>query len=360
MCKLQFELKDFKARNEFQIAMLEVENDLFAKSQYIIRDEFIEIDVNDEYYNEDNLLSNKKLNYYEKLVVLYNCLFLSRLDKNYFFSLKPSNIIVLPNLNVKIVVRDINDGGNESFVNRYKSLFGTVINPKYSYEDFLLGGMDLLTKNNTTKKILEDQEESSLMSSIEKMIDAEKQRIENDFVLVNKSTFNKNKVKNIILTILTVLAIAFGIFSINSYKTEKKVANIQSNYIKKDYSATVEASKSLSVNKMNNEVLFSIAQSYIEIEVTDKETKTRMEKLVSINSDTEILKYFVYLAQNNFSKAQDCAYNINDKDFMVFAYLKEINYISTDSKLSASEKDEKISQIESKVKELGYELKDDK
>lgn len=359
MCKLEYDLNTFNARNKYQTSLLESNTSEFVLSKYDIVDDKMIVEINDEYYSEENILVNKHLNLYEKLIVLYNCLKLNKIYGIYYFSLAPNNIIVLPNLDVKIIIRDIyNDNNTVSFIDQYKSLFACMLDDSYSYVDYLNGGLDLMDKNPISKQIrplLTADEIESVLSSV---IEDEKVDNDNNYTCVKNNWVKRNRFKSLTIILLIILLTGGFVVSGYNYNIQKQIINIQDSYVEEDYSKVLQLANKLKVSQMNNDLLYVVAKSYVNVEVTDAETKSRMQNLITINSDSEILKYFVYLAQNDFKKAQDCAYNIDDKDFMVFAYLKEIDYISNNQKLSANEKQEKINEIESKIEQLGYKLKD--
>ena len=42
---------------------------------------------------------------------------------------------------------------SDNFADEYKALIGSIINPKYKYEDYYLGGKDLYKKKSILKKL---------------------------------------------------------------------------------------------------------------------------------------------------------------------------------------------------------------
>lgn len=351
-----FNINDMNIHNHFDIELIEQKNPLFVDVKVKFRKDNLEYLIN---CKEDDLLANNQFSLKENLIIVDKLLDLEALKYKYDFSLEPNNILVEENLNPKILVRDLinKNENNISFIDKIVALLATLVNPKYSYEDYLQGGKDLLLKNQITKKFLDCDSCEDIKKIIKEQINEQNNLIKNKFTLIPKKRLHFFKSICLLFLLLIIVLSGVGIWQTYRLQNEKLYNQIQSAYINKQYVQTFEILGNKKVDSIPNEILLILAESSINLQPINEINKNKLLNSLSLEN-TELSKYWIYIEQDKFKEAEDIAYNLNNKDFLIFAYLKEIDYINQSDK-TIEEKQEEVNKLEGKLKELGYEGKGD-
>ncbi len=350
---IKIKLDNFNARYDDEMNMLLKKSEYFVKSKITINEEE-DIVIFEFNCDESRLLSNLKLSYKDKLILLLNIVKLNDIYDQLYFSLDPDNIIVDYDLNPKILYRDIKNT-NITYVQQIKALVGGLLDERYKYQDYLQGGEDLL-QNNGSKLFLKSNDVYQIEMTLIELINKTSDIIENDYSLIKNKKIKTNKIVKIIM-ILIIICSSIGLIFL-SFKNHEidKTNKLYSLYLNEDYSQVVIDSNKINVNKTSNEILFIVAKSVIYTQKLDEKIKQNLLAQVSINGDTNVLKYWVLLGQEKFDDAIDIAYTINDKNLLIYANLKYLDYVVNSSTLSSDKKEELRKSIESKLKELGVEV----
>ena len=94
----------------------------------------------------------------EKLRFLANAAGLFSVSAEYSFTLHPENLYADRNLEPKVLFRDLQEEDNpRDFTEEYKALIGSLLWPKYSFEDYLQGGSGLYKKKKRLRPLLTAQ-----------------------------------------------------------------------------------------------------------------------------------------------------------------------------------------------------------
>lgn len=350
--EILMELSRFNARTQNQINILLQEDDYLLPTRLEFKDNVVSFGFA---CDEGRLLSNINLTLQEQMIVFMNLCKLEKLDKKIDFSLNPQNIYIDYSLNPKVLCRDIKTENDYSLIDKIKACVGATINKEYRYEDYLYGGVDLLTKTRLSN-LAQATDIESLQSILSTDINNIKKDLNNNYILIKK---RKSTTKNIFMyvaVILSILLLVISIFLGIKLTKDTKQINIYNLYTSQKYSEVVEQSKSLNVDNMSNNLLYTIANSVIMSQKLDESKKNYLLSQISVDGNQDILMFWVLLGQEKFEEAQDIAYKLNDKDLLVYCNLKELDSVINSSTLSASEKEEKRKQIEGNLNELGVSV----
>ena len=352
--KVKISSNELNAKNTFEFDLITKNQSYFANAKYRISNDSI-IFIYD--VDEEDILSNKKLTKYEKLIVLYNVLKLYDSADYLYFGLNPENIIVDENLEVKILNRDIPYQGYNNFINMWKALLGFEIDEKYNYIDYLNGGLDLLKNNKFLIPYFELNDVEQIKEQLAKDIKEYRELQTNKYMSVTKTSYRNNKIVKIILSTLfiaiLIVSVVLGIKLTKSYK----INQMQTYFIQEQYSDVISEANAISINDLTKADKYVIAYSYVKLETLPQNILSNLINNININSNENFLDYWVYLARNDFESANDEALSLNDQNLLVYSYLKEIDYITNSGSYSSSEKDKKIKELEGKIKEAGYDVK---
>lgn len=350
--EILIELSRFNARTQNQINILLQEDDNLLPTRLEFKDNEISFCFG---CNEGRLLSNINLTLQEQMIVFMNLCKLGKLDEKIDFSLNPLNIYVDYSLNPKIMCRDIKIENDYSLIDKIKACVGATINKEYRYEDYLYGGVDLLTKTRLSN-LAQATDIESLQSILSTDLNNIKKDLNDNYILIKKRKITSKNVFMYVAVILSILLLLISIFLGIKLMKETKQINIYNLYTSQKYSEVVEQSKSLNVDNISDNLLYTIASSVIMSQKLDESKKDYLLSQISVDGNKDILMFWVLLGQEKFEEAQDTAYKLNDKDLLVYCNLKELDSVINSSNLSASKKEEKRRQIEGKLNELGVSV----
>ena len=173
---------------------------------------------------------------------------------------------------------------------------------------------------------------------------------------------NTKKWKGLLIA-TSVLAVVSAVLSFTTYQSMFKdgplksaVIMAQSNFMKKDFSETVESLKAYSVDSLPKEAKYILAASYVRLDsLSDKQKETVLNTITESSDDT-ILNYWIYLGRGKFEKALDVAQNIGDTQLILHAYTNLYESVRSNVNMNGSEKQKKLSEYEKKIKELSSEI----
>lgn len=285
-----------------------------------------------------------------------------RLDDNDFRIpyIHPENIIVLGGK-----VRMLHQGiekllsprmHDEAFqLASYKALMVSILVPKVDFE-LAVSGLDAV-KDKIAQDIipLKNVEEVSQYISENYYKLAEKSARENILV-------NTRKWKGLVIAV-SILAVVSAVLSFTTYQSMFKdgplksaVIIAQSNFMRKDYSETVESLKSYGAESLPKEAKYILAASYVRLDSLSDKQKETVLNTITESSDETILNYWIYLGRGKFEKALDVAQNIGDTQLILHAYTNLYESVRANVNMNGSEKQKKLGEYEKKIKELSSEI----
>lgn len=361
MKNIQVEKKvsEYNVNNKDLIKQLYYQNHNLVDCEINIIDEDIEIS-----YNIENLEDGIKIleeEFLEKLKFLINCSDLEKLKLNYLINLDLQNIYYNFNYQVKLLDRNFLNNDfeiiHQDFIKKYKCLIGQVMNPKYSYKDYYEGGMDLLKNNKLTKEIFELD---NLYDIVQKLIVAyniEKKYIKNNKAIVNKKNYKINKYTAIISSVgLICLLIYSGFATFKVMPTNNNYLKASNNFISKKYDQVVQNLSKVSYEKIPKETKYILAVSYIYSEPFSSEQKNIIFSNVTPQSDVKIYDYWVTLGRLQYEKSIDIAKQLGDNEYLVYAYLKQLNEVKNNTQIDGEQKQKQINEINSAIEKAVEQL----
>lgn len=350
--KFKFSLTELNARDQIDLEKIIYKHPHLVELSYFVNNNDVIFDAK---INNSDLLANQHFNTVEKLIIAKNLLNIYDLDSNYDFSLDANNIVVLSNLDVRVVSRDVKSNYDSYFLLKVKAILFAMIEPKYNYFDYLNGGFDLVKNNPLLKKYINISDIKEFNDLLDADIKTEKDKLENDYRLVKVKSYKLNKIYKISsIVVIVVLLLMLGINMIK-YNRALEVNDIKTSFINQQYSEVLDKSKSINIKNLSNEDKYIIAISYVKLETLPDDKMKYILSQLAPNTNERILNYWVYLSQEKFNKAQEEAYAVNDEDLLVYCYLKEIEYINNSDKYSLEEREKKVKELEGKIEELTKE-----
>ena len=287
----------------------------------------------------------------EKLRFLINSADLSELYVEYDFSLSPDNLLIDINLRPQVLMRDAKR--NTEFLPRYMALIGSVLLPRYKYEDYLNGGQDLYRKN----KLLSELVTLTTANDIKDRLFKEYRRVERETRETKSLVPRRNVLMSRIAVPLLAAALLTATFFLGKsmlqdipYKDNVIAANTA--YIAGDYIGVQQFLENYELTALSNDTKYFLARASVVTEaLTDGQKENILINLTS-KTDPVIFDYWILLGRLDFAGAIDIAQRLGDDELLLFAYLKDEVIVKNDPTLTGEEKTSLLSDLENKINNL--------
>ena len=299
----------------------------------------------------------------EKLCILADVGDLLSLREEYSFSLDPDNLYFDDNARVYVVSRDVYQGGEiqeEDFSEEYKALIGYSLQKKYTYEDYLEGGADLMKKHKFLQKLEPLQE----TAEIRDMVKEEYRRLSED-IRINKFLVNKNGyLWNKVYVGISILLIIAGAAALSyEYMTERPriEAKLQAeaDFVRGDYVQVISDLSNLPMQYLAYDQKYILSTAYVRMESLTAEQKENILEKLPIGADEKLMEYWIYIGRLNPLEAENIAMQRSDDELLLYAYLLEKDLTETDIEMTGEEKAAKLSELEEKIKKLAEQYETD-
>lgn len=299
----------------------------------------------------------------EKLCILADVGDLLSLREEYSFSLDPDNLYFDDNARVYVVSRDVYQGGEiqeEDFSEEYKALIGYSLQKKYTYEDYLEGGADLMKKHKFLQKLEPLQETAEIRDTVKE----EYRRLSED-IRINKFLVNKNGyLWNKVYVGISILLIIAGAAALSyEYMTERPriEAKLQAeaDFVRGDYVQVISDLSNLPMQYLAYDQKYILSTAYVRMESLTAEQKENILEKLPIGADEKLMEYWIYIGRLNPLEAENIAMQRSDDELLLYAYLLEKDLTETDIEMTGEEKAAKLSELEEKIKKLAEQYETD-
>lgn len=290
---------------------------------------------------------------WEKLRFLVNCVGLSSLDVEYDFSLSLENQLMDINLMPKILTRDAKKSDTEDFQQRYMALAGSILLPKYKYEDYLHGGSDLFRKNKLLSELSKQETLDEVRDRLLKEYRLLMWETSNTKRLVTKQSIWFSRIA-IPLLITMLLAVTFlggrMMFVDIPFRDSVIVANTA--YINNDPLSVQQALRAYNVERLPVEARHFLSRSYVSTEALTDIQRENILLGLSPMTNSMLFDYWIHLGRLYFNDAVDIAQRLGDDELLLYAYLKQEVFIRNDLTMPGEERAELLSILERNIEAL--------
>jgi len=290
---------------------------------------------------------------WERLRFLVNCANLGSLDKEYYFSLSIDNLLVDMNLSPGVLVRDAKGETNEDFLQRYKALAGSILLPKYKYEDYIQGGSDLFKKN----KLLVELSALETAQEVQSRLLKEYRRLTWEVSTTKRLVPRKNmwlcRVA-IPLLIAALLTITFfgGRMLFIDIPFRDSLISANTAYINGDMLNVQRILRNYDVDRLPVETRYFLSRAYVSTEaLTDIQRENILIGLAPITNPM-LFDYWILLGRLYFDGAVDIAQRLGDDELLLYAYLKQEVFVRADFTIPGDERTELLNMLERNIETL--------
>ena len=258
----------------------------------------------------------------DRLIALEGAGWLKNNEDLYEFSMDPENLYYDIHGTVYVLMRYLRqEPPAYSFVEKYRSLIGAVLQDRYSYRDYLEGGQGLLEKD-------------PFLATIRGMTRTKdiQEALRNEYLRVHEEAQAlyvlqpKGKVRKLRRTAAASTVIAVSLASFISFRAFR-----------------VEP---YHVSSM------ALANAYVRLESLDAEQKENVLATLSLKDSSLRAEYWIHLGRWETDEAIDIAMQLADGQLEIYAYLKERARLEADTAMSGEEKQAAVDAVESRIEDL--------
>jgi len=288
----------------------------------------------------------------DRLRYLINIAELESLQEDYTFSLALSNLVIDRSLRPYVLERDFNCDG-VTFLQKYLATIGEVITPKYKYEDYINGGVDLYKNHKLLAELIKLETVAEIKERLETEYDETVAKISETKKLVSKRNVI---ITRILIPVLAVALIAASFFAVRSMffdiPHQEQIIIASQAYIAGEYIAAQEALRDVALEDMSFETRHFLARAYVITEAMTDEQKERTLMGLTRITEAILFDFWIRLGRLEFDEAIDIAHNTMSPDLLLFAYLKKHAFLEA-SVAIPGEGEARAAELERLAREIG-------
>lgn len=292
-----------------------------------------------------------------KFLLLLDAMQLVALLMEYSFDLHPENLFYDANYKIWVQMRDVYLKGEHAdeadILKKEKVLCAYVLQNKYSYMDYYEGGMELLKRNKILKEIYEKEDANALKAYLgqkhRQLLEDKSKYIRE----VKKNTYLIKSIMAIVFPVLTVILLGVGIYYYETMvKVQQTLLAADNHYIAGDLIAMIDDMEELSIEQMDLEHKYILAQAYIRSEDLTVEQKENILASFNLSSNEKMMEYWIHIGRLEVEEAENIAMQYSDDELLLYAYMKEKALTETDTNMDGEEKQQRLSELGDKIEEL--------
>lgn len=295
---------------------------------------------------------------------LINFHIMEPLLETYKISLTEENLYYDENFLPFIKHRDLYNKGEGKedgmFLAIYKIFIGGILSKKYDVKTLQESGLELLKQEAAFKEFYEAATIGELADALRRRKNEYRQRILSTTVRVKKRTHQVKTIVSIAASILFVAAAVYlGYVSIKVMPFQDKVIEAYQGYTANDYVKCIDSMKEIQPDQMDTSTKYILAVAYAKSESLRKDEIEDIIDKLSLNSNEKELEYWIHLGRLEAQEAQNLAKALSNDKLLIYAYMKELNYLESSTTIEGEEKESRISQLEQSIKSLGEKYSTD-
>lgn len=354
---------EMSAQTSFELGRLAFPRNEFLNCSYVEQKEEVEFIYEAKGYKEFTQIRQERRD--TRLILLMDCAKLATSSESYKYALSPENLYYDIHNEVAVMDRDLYGRGEEwsfeEFLTRYLALIGFALQKRYSYEDYINGGMDLLEKDKFLAQIAKETSIEGILTHLQQELESVIEDYTTNKEMVDKKAYQRNRrllggLGGVLF--IAAIFIAYIMLWVRPYQNAVIDANKQ--YLRINYKGVVEAFSGIGVGRLSVYDKYILASAFIQCENLTPEQKKNISNALSLDSNEKVLEYWVYLGRLDVEKAEDIAQQVSDQDLLLYAYLKDKSMTEEDTKISGEEKAAKIESLTSKIEKLSEAYDDAK
>jgi type VII secretion protein EssB len=231
-----------------------------------------------------------------------------------------------------------------------KAVVAAAIDGSFTFEEYLKYS-EILELKETGATIMAMKESDSLLDFISQQMEhLEVKELEN--VKIPRKKWKVTKWLSVGLGVLIIPAIVFTIiFFVHEKPKNEAYIDSQASFLGQNYSQVVTTLSPYSVKSMPYIVLYELAYSSVTNERLDEEQKENVLSNITLQTDADYLRYWIYLGRGEAENAVDIARAMEDGELITYGLLKRREEVKADKGLTGEEMQELLNEIDQEVEE---------
>src|SRR5690606_2997537 len=126
-------------------------------------------------------------------------------------------------------------------------------------------------------------------------------------------------------------------------------------YLISNYDGVITTLNGENAEKMPKSTKYILAHSYLITEPLSDNDKKVIQNNLSLNSDSNYLLYWIYNGRGEFEEAMEKAKYLDDPQLIIYGLIKQIEAAKNNPKLSGSERDKLVKELQQELSEYREE-----
>jgi len=246
----------------------------------------------------------------------------------------------------------------EQFLEQYKALVVSTLNPRYKYEAIVTGKVKVrdkaLTKVLSAKTTIE----------VEQMLDEQYHELcttrEQTEFSVKKSRYSMFKFLTIVFAVLLVgVGIWLGLLFESTVPRQNRIINAKAAYMVNDFNEATSILSDDVPRTLPPAVQYMLATSYVQLGTLNAQQRQAVINNLSPSTSEIELIYWIYIGRGRLVEALDIAYSLGDTHLKINAYAYRYDYIYADMNMPGAQKQEYLNRYHQRLEELNAVLDGD-
>lgn len=115
----------------------------------------------------------------------------------------------------------------------------------------------------------------------------------------------------------------------------------------------IDCLKRIKTEQMDTYTKYILAVSYAKTEAMEKEELNNVLDKLSIYSNEVELEYWIAIGRSAYDRAENMAQALSDDKLLIYAYMKELNYLEGNVTMDGEEKQNRMAQLSNSITEIG-------
>lgn len=352
---LSFRKAELRARDSFQYRRILSGAPGFLPGEFIEDAEEVELSYEISGKRSFSLIREER--YEERLSALSDIAELYSSLSRLSFSLSPDNLYFDIRHRAYVLFRDLpeeeEESAEERFLKEYQALIGYSLQEKYSYEDFLQGGGDLLREHGFLREVEQAGSPGEIQDILETEYRRRTEEIRRYKILVDRRSEKRRRLGMLgsgILSFFLLLFFAYQLFYLRPY--EKAVDKAVYAYLQTDYVGVIDDLSGISLRRLKPYQRYILALSYVKSENLSEEQKGNILSALDIRGNPKLLEYWINYGRSKLSEAENLAMQMSEDQLLLYALLKERYLLELNEKISGEEKEKRLKELSDRISSL--------
>lgn len=257
-----------------------------------------------------------------------------------------------------IALRDIREVGDipqeELFLEEYKKITAGVLNRKFSYTQVQESGIEIVRKDKKAEFVLEETDLAGFYDVVRQQAEEIYLDNKNNKVRLDKYKYRiRNRVIMITAAVLMAIIVYTGYETLVVLPRSRAVIQASRAYTVQDYVECIDRLKRIEPEQMDTYTKYILAVSYARGEAFNREELQNVVDQISIYSNETLLEYWIAIGRSAYDRAENYAQALSDDKLLVYAYMKELNYLEGNVTMDGEEKQSRMTELGNAIVQIG-------